>query len=271
MDFPDVSKMLGDAAIVAANEPRSASGYIGASSLRPRQKACLKMYQFAVLRTPRDPSKADLGLAVRLLRGTAMHDAVTRASRYADGKFEPAVTGRNWDLRIAGEADFLVRHGPDNELVVVELKTIDPDLFAFTNKPQDAHIYQVHAYMMLLGAKKAVVLYVPHNDEEGRDPITLLRQAMRRSAGKLRDAIETVINEYPLEEKRPPTKALGKSFNIIYDDVVADDIKGMSRDVLAAVDRKEWLGTNRDRCGLCPYTEPCWKQESMDACDRRQE
>lgn len=68
-------------------------------------------------------------------------------------------TVRNEEYKVVGNLDGMELH-PAYGLGVLELKTIDGQLFKLLKQPQAEHIFRTHVYMWLSGLKWARILYV---------------------------------------------------------------------------------------------------------------
>jgi len=62
------------------------------------------------------------------------------------------------ELGIVGHCDGIIDRG-DGEWVM-DIKTINPDLFKSLSEPSLSYIYQVHCYMMALKINRSIILYV---------------------------------------------------------------------------------------------------------------
>jgi len=94
-------------------------------------------------------------------------------------------------LRLMGSCDDVLRH-PDGGFVVFEMKTINPFQFSRLEAPQEAHVWQVHAYMAGLALREAVILYENKSDQA-------LRAFWVPFDGELWDGIATRLRRLRVE------------------------------------------------------------------------
>lgn len=274
MAIPHFPLLFAKAAIEAASEVRAPSGFIGASALGPKSKVCLRKFQYTVLKTPRNKTNPELPMAISLTRGTITHDMVTGlAERIDEVDLEANTLYVLKDLLQRGELDFEFElPEEDGGRTVLELKTIDPDIYHAARLPLIRHVYQVHSYMMGRGAKQAIIYYIPHLDKPQDDLVTLLRKAERRAGGEILNVIQQAIaltgHARPMRPQAP--KELGSQFLVDFDEVIAQDIRGQMAEVEKANEERIFLPKNLDNCTLCPYTLPCMKGETFGNCDRRE-
>lgn len=272
----ELPKLFADAACIEAGKPREPNGYVGASSMVPREDTCFKKHQFARLKTPVHEKKLELPLAVALLRGRVMHAVLTELSGKLPVSTENNVSMVADALGLSGSADFLF-HPTTEPSSVVELKSLAPEKYRYLTKPVVKHVYQVHVYMMLSGCRKAYLYYVPHAVEPQDDLVHLLKRAQKTAQGLggstgpmvLRRITEILqdLGEWKLVKK--PDPALGRQFEVPFDEKIEAEIISIMKDVNEGINRGEWLKKNLDNCELCPWALPCFRGDEFNVCDKR--
>lgn len=259
-----------------AGRPRSPDGFVGASQVRPRGDTCFKKLQFHLLKTTPIERPLPFTLALALLRGTVVHNVITNLSGKLPLKVESDVRMVDEATGLSGSADFIMR-SDDSGAVVVELKSISPEQFRYLSKPVTKHIYQVHVYMMLSGARKAIVYYVPHSNEQDDDVLASLKRAHKKAQGlggplsgvhKKIAEVMSDIGEWKVSKKSEPT-VLGRQFEVEFDQAIADEITETMGEVRSSLSTGEWLPKNLDNCELCPFASPCFAGATMSHCDKR--
>lgn len=112
---------------------------------------------------------------------------------------------RETDLGIVGSSDGIIDRGEEH---VLEMKTIDPDMYRNLTDAYAAHKYQTRIYMWLLGIPKGVVLYIEKSARGPRvakefsitqDPA--VEQDVRRKVGIIKKAMADRVLP-PCEGKR---------------------------------------------------------------------
>lgn len=271
----DLPKQFAEAACAAAGVPRDPDGYVGASQMRPREDTCFKKHQFDLLKTERAPRSLPFPIALALLRGTVVHAVLTDLSAKLPVASENNVRMVADDLMLSGSSDFMFH----DELgaVVGELKSMRPEQYRYLARPVLKHIYQVHVYMMLSGARRSIIYYVPHSNEVEDDLPAMLKRAYAKAkglGGPLQDvqrkiaAILSDLGEWKVTKKAESSE-LGKQFVVEFDEKIATEIRGIMADVVAGVDRREWLSKQLDNCAICPHIVPCYREDTFESCDKR--
>lgn len=69
------------------------------------------------------------------------------------------------------ERDELVYEGPDNDVIIVELKSISDSGFKYIERtgPKQAHVMQLMLYMHITGIKQGLILYENKNDQRMKE------------------------------------------------------------------------------------------------------
>jgi len=104
---------------------------------------------------PKDDNFPYLRFAVGKWIEEGIVDLVKRAGLFVAGE---ELTHRGiWDLQFSGVSELIIRD-LDNELAVVEIKTVD--YFLRQKVPYDSHILQLKAYCYLFNIKRGYLLYI---------------------------------------------------------------------------------------------------------------
>lgn len=124
------------------------------------------------------------------------------------------------------EVEQLVYEGPDNDVAIVELKSISDSGFKYISKkgPKEMHVMQLMLYLHLFGVKQGILLYENKNDQDM------------------------------------------KEFFIGYDPVMSSRIMQKMYDINDCVDKKNLPIKEYDRtdneCQYCDYFDICWPTRS---------
>lgn len=96
---------------------------------------------------------------------------------------------------IGGRADAIVN--VDNELYVLDIKSINSSIFKNLTSPKEEHIYQLQLYLHYFNIKKGILLYIDKDKQEIKDFIEdynpELCQRLLNNLKELRTKIETDI------------------------------------------------------------------------------
>lgn len=272
----DLPTLFADQLCKDSGVPREPDGFVGASQMHSRSETCFKKHQMDIIRAPRIPREYPLPIAIALMRGTVLHQVITDLSKNLPVVSENNVRMVDEAHMLSGSADFIMWDA-EKRSYVVELKSMRPDQYRFLTKPVSRHIYQVHVYMMLSGVRDAIIHYIPHANEPDDDLLALLKRAQKKAAGlggdlsNFQQRIATLIadmGDWKAGRRTEPV-ALGKQFVVPYSEEIAEEIRGIMREVLDGVERRVWLEKNLDNCMLCPYATPCLTGVSFNECDQR--
>lgn len=259
-DAPNIPKLLKKAIEEKVKVPRKGDGFIHASSLGPEKRRCDKRLQFERLGIDENYVNPNLKVGTALLLGSSTHSVVDDIMQYTGLAVESNVHFWSDRLGLAGTADHIIR---ENSVPwILEVKTIAADTYGFLRKPQDRHVWQVHAYMLLSGIPRSIIYYIPKGELVQDSPQTYLKRALRGvDDAALRQAIEDFLekNKKPGSTTTQTTDSIGCQFVVEQDDEITKAIESICTLVDEANSAKKWLDKNISMCDLCPYSKPCWK------------
>jgi CRISPR/Cas system-associated exonuclease Cas4 (RecB family) len=144
------------------------------------------------------------------------HETSDRIIRLEEPIFELDEEGnpiRDKDGHKTKVGDKLVYEGPDNDIMIVELKSISDKGFNYLRgKPKEEHVLQLTLYMYLTGIRAGMLLYENKNNQELKEfYVDYDIEMARRIVGQI-----IYVNEFVDKEELPPREYEETDFQCRY-------------------------------------------------------
>ena len=144
------------------------------------------------------PKEKEVKMYFILDNGNYVHSRLEKLFENTGLMIAPELSIRVPELRISGRSDVIIKNflphtpstnivklykpcregepelvyeGPDNDVIIVELKSISDSGFEYVKKkgPKEAHVLQLQLYMWITGVKQGALLYENKNTQELRE------------------------------------------------------------------------------------------------------
>lgn len=113
---------------------------------------------------------------------------------------EPHVYDKHWNIPGHGDGILILSKKPEGKRSLLEVKTINGEMFKFLTKPDEKYVFQISIYLWILGLEEAWLTYWSKDARQGKPKVFRVRIDM--------NVIEEVKKRIDLHRRVWPTKRL---------------------------------------------------------------